>query len=137
MSFVKKFCSHWKYCNVTHDLPDLVFRSVSLFNMNPANVCLSNSTIRTKLQICLQLTIKTLEWRHWHRSGFLTLNFEHFSHLIIVAQLLTLNRQFLAGTLISQTKLPKMESFVPLNFAITKICVAMCLAEDETRMGGI
>ena len=27
--------------------------------------------------------------------------------------------------------------FLPFNFASTKICVAICLAEDGTRMGGI
>ena len=30
----------------------------------------------------------------------------------------------------------KIKSFVPFNFAITKICVAIRLAEDGTRMGG-
>ena len=30
-----------------------------------------------------------------------------------------------------------MKSFLPFNFAITKICVAIRLAEDETKMGGI
>ena len=97
----------------------------------------SNSTIRTKLEICSQLTINTLEWRHWHRSSVLILNFEQFSPLVLVLQLLTLNRQFLAGPLISQTRPPKIKSLVPLNFAISKICVAKCLAEDERRMGSI
>ena len=39
--------------------------------------------------------------------------------------------------MVSQTKPVKIKSFLPFNFAITKICVAMRLAEDETRMGGI
>ena len=33
-------CSHLKYYNRTHDIPDLVFKSAYLFNINTANVCL-------------------------------------------------------------------------------------------------
>ena len=40
MILVDKFWSHLNYYNLTHDTPDLVFESVYLFNMNPANVCL-------------------------------------------------------------------------------------------------
>ena len=39
--------------------------------------------------------------------------------------------------MISQTKTLKTKSFLPLNLAITKICVAIRLAEDGTRMGGV
>ena len=43
--------------------------------------------------------------------------------------------------MISQTKLKKNDIskkiFFPFNFAITKICVVIRLAEDGTRMGGI
>ena len=39
MLFVNKFLSHLNYYNVTHDIPDLVFKSVYLFNMNPTNLC--------------------------------------------------------------------------------------------------
>ena len=38
--------------------------------------------------------------------------------------------------MISQTK-PLKKHFVSLNFAITKICVAVRLVEDGTRLGGI
>ena len=38
---------------------------------------------------------------------------------------------------ISQTKTLKIKSFLPFNFAITKMHVAIRLAEDRTRMGGI
>ena len=38
--------------------------------------------------------------------------------------------------MISQTKTLKIKSFLPFNFEITKICVAIRLEEDETRMGG-
>ena len=58
----------------------------------------SKSTIRTKFEICSQLTMEKLERRHWHRFSVFILNLEQFSHLIPVLQLLTLNRQFLAGT---------------------------------------
>ena len=36
-----------------------------------------------------------------------------------------------------QTKPLKIKSFLPFDFAVTKNFVAMCLAEDGTRMGGI
>ena len=39
--------------------------------------------------------------------------------------------------MISQTKPLKIKSFIPFNFAITKICVAIHSAEDGTRMGAI
>ena len=40
MLFVNKFWSHLNYCNIAHDIPDLAFESVYLFNMNAANLCL-------------------------------------------------------------------------------------------------
>ena len=45
------------YYNITHDIPDFVFKIVYLFNMNPANVCLLKSIIRRKFEICSQITI--------------------------------------------------------------------------------
>ena len=39
--------------------------------------------------------------------------------------------------MISQTKPLKVKSFIRFNLAITKICVAIRLAEDGTRLGGI
>ena len=36
----------------------------------------------------------------------------------------------------SQTKSLK-KSFLPFNFAVTKICVAIYLADEWTRIGGI
>ena len=61
---------------------------------------------------------------------------EYFSHLILALQLLTLNRYFLPGTFRkSQTKPLKIKTFLPFNFAITKICIVTCLAEDGTRIG--
>ena len=37
--------------------------------------------------------------------------------------------------MISQTKILKIKSFLPFNFAITKVVIR--LAEDGIRMGGI
>ena len=39
--------------------------------------------------------------------------------------------------MISQSKLLKIVSFLPFNFAITKICVVIRLAEDGARVGDI
>ena len=50
----------------------------------------NNRNTRTRSGICLKLTIKTQERRHWHRSGIFMVNFEHISHLVLVFLLLTL-----------------------------------------------
>ena len=42
MLFVNKFCSFSKYCNITHDILDLVFKSVCLFNMSSAKQTFAN-----------------------------------------------------------------------------------------------
>ena len=65
MLFVNKFCSYWKYYNITRDIPDLTFKSVYIFSMNPANVL--KSTIRTLCDTCSHLTLKTPGRRHWRR----------------------------------------------------------------------
>ena len=54
------------------------------------------------------------------------LNIEQLSHF-----------NSLLGRIISQTKTLKIKSFLPFNFAVIKISVAICLAEDRTRMGGL
>ena len=51
MLFVNKFWSHITYYNITHDILDLVFKSVlkNLFNINPENVFLFKVDNYTKL----------------------------------------------------------------------------------------
>ena len=39
--------------------------------------------------------------------------------------------------MISQAKPLKIRYFLPFNFAISKICLAISLTEDGKRMGGI
>ena len=39
--------------------------------------------------------------------------------------------------MVSQTKTLKIKYFLPFNLAITKICVAIRLAEDGPRTGSI
>ena len=41
------------------------------------------------------------------------------------------------GRMISKAKTLKIKYFLPFNFAIIEICVAIRLAEDGTIMGGI
>ena len=36
MVFVNKFCSHLKYYNITHDVPDLVFKKCLTFQYEPS-----------------------------------------------------------------------------------------------------
>ena len=64
-------------------------------NKFPANIYLLKINIkntRKTRKICLELTIKTPERRHWRRSGVFIVNFEHISHLFLVFLLLTLKK---------------------------------------------
>ena len=47
----------------------------------------NNRNIRTRCEICSNLTIKTRERRQWRRSDILIVNFEH---IVLVFLLLTL-----------------------------------------------
>ena len=61
----------------------------------PAGIYLfkvSSRNTRTRCEICLTLTIKTPELRHWRRSGVFIVNFKHISYLVLVFLLLTLSR---------------------------------------------
>ena len=78
----------------------------------------------------------TLERRHQYRSSVFILNLEQFSRHILVLQSLTLHSLLLAGTDDIANK-TSQNIFFPFNFAITKICAAIHLTEDETRTGGI
>ena len=97
----------------------------------------SKSTIKTKFEICQQLTIK-----NYNDAidvvlvpSFLMLNSFHILFLCFSYYFWTGNS--LLDGMISQKKPLKIESFLPSSFAITKICVAIRLAGDGTRMGGI
>ena len=83
MLFVYNFCSHLKYYNITHNIPDLVFKSNSLFNMNQANACLfkvnnqnkigniftvNNKDTRTTRLISLILNIVNIDILNAHYS---------------------------------------------------------------------
>ena len=52
----------------------------------------NNKNTRTSCEICSKLTIKTPEWSHWC---------QHFSHLVLVFLLLTLNMWMATGFIIS------------------------------------
>ena len=60
----------------------------------PAGIYLlkvNNRNTRTRCEICLELTMKTPERRHWCRSSVFIVNFEHISYLFLLFLLLTLN----------------------------------------------
>ena len=62
--------------------------------MFPAGICLfkaNNRNTRTRYEICSEVKIQTPEQRQQRCSGVFIVNFEHFSHLILVLLLLTLN----------------------------------------------
>ena len=44
----------------------------------------NNRNTRTRCEKCSKLTIKTLERRHWRRSGVFIVNCKHISHLFLV-----------------------------------------------------
>ena len=44
----------------------------------------NNRNTRKRCEVCPKLTIKTPEWRHWHRFDVFIVNFEHISHLFVV-----------------------------------------------------
>ena len=43
-----------------------------------------NNRNTKRCEICSKLTTKTIEWRHWHRSGVFVVNYEHILHLVLV-----------------------------------------------------
>ena len=59
----------------------------------------NNRDTRTRFEICSKLTMKTLERRHWRRSGVFIVNFEYISHPVLAFLLLTFNIQLPAGNL--------------------------------------
>ena len=63
---------------------------IYLFKVNSENT-------RKRCEIFSKLTIKTLERRHWRRSGVFIVNFEHISLLFLLLLLLTLSKLMLAG----------------------------------------
>ena len=44
----------------------------------------NNRNTRARCKICLNLTIKTPERRHWRRSGVFTVNVKQISHLFLL-----------------------------------------------------
>ena len=56
------------------------------------DVQINNGNTRTRCEICLKLTIKTLEQCQWCRSDVFIVSFEYISLAILVLLLLTLSR---------------------------------------------
>ena len=64
-------------------------------------------------------------------------NIKQLSQVILVLKLQLWTGNSLLGRMISQIKTLKIKYFLPFNFAITKTCVVIHLAEAGIRMGGI
>ena len=62
------------------------------YTVNIYLIKVNKRNTRKKCEICSNLTVKTPERRHWHRSGVFAVNFEHILHLFLVFLLLTLNK---------------------------------------------
>ena len=69
----------------------LCFLEALMETWNIYLLTVNDRNTRTKCALCLKLIIKTLEGRHWRRSGVFIVNSEHISHLVSVFLLLTLN----------------------------------------------
>ena len=80
-----------------------------MFKLNSRNTTAS-------CEICSTLTIKTLERRHWPRSGVFIVNFEPISHLVLVFLLLTLSRQMPTGW----TKYLEQSKEIKQNIMVTE-----------------
>ena len=72
-------------CHSIISLGDVV-RQVAIYLLK-----VNNKNTTEMCEICSMLTIKTPERRQWHRSGVFIVNLEHFSLLVLVFLLLTLN----------------------------------------------
>ena len=60
-------------------------KNVNILEQVPGGIYqlkVNNRNTRARCEICSKLTIKTLERRHWRRSGIFIVNFEHISHLL-------------------------------------------------------
>ena len=71
----------------------------------PAGIYLikvSNVNTSARCELCLKLTIKTPERRHWSRSRAFNVKFKYVSHLVIVFLLLNLSMQLLSGPYLVQ-----------------------------------
>ena len=88
-----KKCSFFGKFGVLCFLETLVWRFALLLYCRR----LVYKSTRKRCEICLKLTIKTPEWRHWARSSLFIVNLEHVSYLFLVYILLTLNKQMLTA----------------------------------------
>ena len=52
----------------------------------------NNGNTRAMCEVCLNLTLKTQEWRKWRLSGVFVVNFKQISQIFLVFPLLTLNK---------------------------------------------
>ena len=97
----------------------------------------SKSTIRTKFEICSQLTIMTLERRHRHHCSVFILNLEQFSHLF-------LELQFIVSSRVSSPPAWRKKNLVPPTFpplgpqdldspASSKIFLALLLSKLKNK----
>ena len=80
-------------------LPDRSFKHYSQMAITCSKLTMEKTGRRCEVRS--KLTMKILERRHWPRSTFFIISFEHISHLVLVFLLLTLSRQMLAGIIIS------------------------------------
>ena len=83
------------YVDLNHLYKNMFKVSVERIRNSPADIYLfkvNNENPRAVYEICLKLTIKTPEYRHWQCFGVFIVNFEHISHRGLMFLLLTLKR---------------------------------------------
>ena len=78
---------HWQFSTI-HLLSALLdfgqsarylISGINFISINIYLLKVNNRNTWKRCEICLKLTIKTLEWRQWHCSGVFIVNFEHIS----------------------------------------------------------
>ena len=77
---------------MVNDMSNISHQPISCHPASKYLLKVNNRNTRKNCEICLKLTIKTAERRHWRRSGAFIVNFEHISHSFLVFLLLNLNR---------------------------------------------
>ena len=71
--------------------------------------------------ICSKLTIKTPEGRHWRCSGAFIVNSEHNSHIFLVVQMFTVNKQMFCWVGKHMIKISNKSTGLLSNYVSSKV----------------
>ena len=80
-----------------------------------------NGNTRTMCDTCSKLTIKTPEGRHWRCSGAFIVNSEHNSHIFLVVQMFTVNKQMFCWVGKHMIKISNKSTGLLSNYVSSKV----------------